>query len=82
MNRLLKLRGTPAYRLFLPQEGSRALSNFDPRYRLLDAEMRDLAQDAMTDGIREHLAEIALQYEKLAESAEGFCDPEWALPFY
>jgi hypothetical protein len=42
-------------------------------YRRHAARLRNLAQAATTDAIREHLAEIALQYEKLAESAEGFC---------
>jgi hypothetical protein len=41
-------------------------------YRREAARLRNLAQDATTDAIREHLAEIALQYEKLAESAEDF----------
>ena len=45
-------------------------------YRRQAARLRDLAQDATTDAIREHLAEIALQYERLAESAEGFCAHE------
>jgi hypothetical protein len=45
-------------------------------YRRHAVRLRALAQDATIDAIREHLAEVALQYEKLAESAEGFCAPE------
>jgi hypothetical protein len=41
-------------------------------YRRQAARLRGLAQDATTDAIREHLAEIALQYEKLAENAGDF----------
>ena len=41
-------------------------------YRREAVRLRSLARDATTDAIREHLAEIALQYEKLAESAEDF----------
>jgi hypothetical protein len=40
-------------------------------YRRQAVRLRSLAREATTDAIREHLAEIALQYEKLAESAEG-----------
>jgi hypothetical protein len=45
-------------------------------YRREAARLRHLAQDATTDAIREHLAEIALQYEKLAEEAERDRVPE------
>jgi len=46
-------------------------------YRRQAARLRGLAQDATTDAIREHLVEVALQYEKLAEGAEaGRHDPE------
>jgi len=39
--------------------------------------VRSLAQDATTDAIRDHLPDVALQYEKLAEGAEaGYRDPE------
>jgi hypothetical protein len=41
-------------------------------YRRQAARLRGLARDATTDAIREHFAEIALQYEKLAEAAEDF----------
>jgi hypothetical protein len=40
-------------------------------YRRQAIRLRNLAQDATTDAIRDHLAEVALQYEKLAEGAEG-----------
>jgi hypothetical protein len=40
-------------------------------YRGQAARVRNLAKDATTDAIREHLAEVALQYEKLAEGAEA-----------
>ncbi len=39
-------------------------------YRREAARVRTLAHDATTLAIREHLAEVALQYEKLAEGAE------------
>ena len=46
-------------------------------YRRQAARLRGLAQDATTDAIREHLVEVALQYEKLAEGAEaGYRNPE------
>jgi hypothetical protein len=46
-------------------------------YRRQAIRLRSLAQNATTDAIREHLAEVALQYEKLAEGAEaGDRDPE------
>ena len=41
-------------------------------YRRQAVRLRNLAQDATTDAVREHLSEVALQYEKLAESAEGY----------
>ena len=45
-------------------------------YRRQAVRLRGLAQDATTDAIREHLAEVALQYEKLADGAEaGHFDP-------
>jgi len=40
-------------------------------YRRQAARVRNLAQDATTDAVRAHLAEVALQYEKLAEGAEA-----------
>jgi DNA-binding TFAR19-related protein (PDSD5 family) len=40
-------------------------------YRRQAARVRALAQNATTDAIREHLAEVALQYEKLAEGVEA-----------
>ena len=46
-------------------------------YRRQAARVRSLAQDATTDAIRDHLPDVALQYEKLAEGAEaGYRDPE------
>jgi len=39
-------------------------------YRRQAARLRTLAGDATTLAIREHLADVAHQYEKLAESAE------------
>jgi len=39
-------------------------------YRRQAARVRTLAQNATTIAIREHLAEVALQYEKLAEGVE------------
>jgi hypothetical protein len=46
-------------------------------YRRQAARLRNLAQGATTPTIREHLADVALQYEKLAEGAEaGYRDPE------
>jgi len=41
-------------------------------YRKHAVRVRQLAADATTAGIREHLEEIARQYEQLAECAEGF----------
>ena len=40
-------------------------------YRRQAARVRSLAHDATTLAIREHLADVALQYEKLAEGAEA-----------
>jgi hypothetical protein len=46
-------------------------------YRRQAARVRSLAHDATTFAIREHLADVALQYEKLAEGAEaGYRDPQ------
>jgi hypothetical protein len=46
-------------------------------YRRQAARVRNLARDATTLSIREHLADVALQYEKLAKGAEsGYCTPE------
>jgi hypothetical protein len=47
-------------------------------YRRHAARLRDLAQDATTLAIREHLADVARQYDKLAEGAEagyGLAEP-------
>jgi hypothetical protein len=38
-------------------------------YRAQAARVRNLAQDATTDAVREHLAAVALQYEMLADGA-------------
>jgi hypothetical protein len=40
-------------------------------YRQQAARVRGLAQEATMPALREHLADVALQYEKLAEGAEG-----------
>ncbi len=40
-------------------------------YRRHAARVRTLAHGATTLAIREHLADVALQYEKLAEGAEA-----------
>jgi hypothetical protein len=41
------------------------------------ARVRRLAQEATTPAPRDNLADVALQYEKLAEGAEaGYYDPE------
>jgi hypothetical protein len=46
-------------------------------YRRQAARVRNLAQDATLPTVREHLADVALQYEKLAEGAEaGYHHPE------
>ena len=45
-------------------------------YRQQAARVRRLAQEATMPALREHLADVALQYEKLAESAEGHSEPE------
>ena len=41
-------------------------------YRKHAARVRRLAADATTPGIKEHLRDVALQYERLAERAEDF----------
>jgi hypothetical protein len=47
-------------------------------YRRQAARVRDLALDATTTTVREHLAAVALQYERLAEGAEaGYRVPEY-----
>lgn len=40
-------------------------------YRLQAARVRRLAQEATMPALREHLADVARQYEKLAEEAEA-----------
>jgi hypothetical protein len=46
-------------------------------YRRQAARVRNLAQEATTLAIREHLADVVLQYEKLAEGAEaGYREPQ------
>jgi hypothetical protein len=46
-------------------------------YRKQAARVRRLAQEASMPALREHLADVALQYEKLAEGAEaGYQDSE------
>ena len=46
-------------------------------YRRQAARVRSLAHDATTLAIREHLADVVLQYEKLAEGADaGYRDPQ------
>jgi hypothetical protein len=46
-------------------------------YRQQAARVRRLSQEATTPAPREHLGEVALQYEKLAEDEEaGYRDPE------
>jgi hypothetical protein len=46
-------------------------------YRRQADRVRSLAHDATTFAIRRHLADVALQYEKLAEGAEAGCrDPQ------
>jgi hypothetical protein len=46
-------------------------------YRQQAARVRRLAQDVITPALREHLADVALQYEKLAEGAgAGYRDPD------
>jgi hypothetical protein len=48
-------------------------------YRQQAARVRNLAQDATTDAVRTHLADVALQYEKLADGgAMSDRDPEWS----
>jgi len=47
-------------------------------YRRQAVRVRDLALDATTVTIQEHLADVAFQYEKLAEGAEaGYGVPEY-----
>ena len=41
-------------------------------YRKHATRVRRLAADATTPGIKEHLSDVALQYERLAERAEDF----------
>jgi hypothetical protein len=45
-------------------------------YRAQAARVRRLAEDATTEAIREHLAEVARQYEELA----GGADPSYRNP--
>jgi hypothetical protein len=46
-------------------------------YRQQAARVRRLAREATMPALREHLAEVALQYEKLAEGAgAGYRDHE------
>jgi hypothetical protein len=46
-------------------------------YRQQAARVRRLALEATMPAFREHLGEVALQYEKLAEDVEaGYRDPE------
>jgi len=46
-------------------------------YRRQATRVLGLSHDATTPAIREHLAGVARQYERLAEGAErGYCDPE------
>jgi hypothetical protein len=42
-------------------------------YRRQAARLRHLAQDATIPTVREHLSDVALEYEKLAEGAEAGC---------
>jgi hypothetical protein len=47
-------------------------------YRRQAARVRSLAHGATTLAIREHLADVVLQYEKLAEGADaGYHDPQF-----
>ena len=41
-------------------------------YRRHAARVRRLASEATTPGIKEHLQDVALQYERLAENVENF----------
>jgi hypothetical protein len=46
-------------------------------YRQQAARVRRLAREATMPALREHLVDVALQYEKLAEDAgAGYHDPE------
>jgi hypothetical protein len=46
-------------------------------YRRQADRVRSLAHNATTPAIRKHLADVVLQYEKLAEGAEaGYRDPQ------
>jgi hypothetical protein len=46
-------------------------------YRKQAARVHRLAKEASMPALREHLADVALQYEKLAEGAEaGYQNPE------
>jgi hypothetical protein len=46
-------------------------------YRQQAARVRRLAQEATMPALREHLADVALQYERLADGADaGYHDPE------
>jgi hypothetical protein len=47
-------------------------------YRRQADRVRSLAHNATTPAIRQHLTDVALQYEKLAEGAEaGYRVPEY-----
>jgi hypothetical protein len=46
-------------------------------YRRQAARLRDLVQGSTMPTVREHLSDVALEYEKLAEGAEaGYHHPE------
>jgi len=46
-------------------------------YRQQAARVRRLAQEATMPALREHLADVALHYERLADGADaGYHDPE------
>ncbi len=45
-------------------------------YRRHAARVRQLASEATTPAIKEHLRDIALQYERLAERVESFVASE------
>jgi hypothetical protein len=46
-------------------------------YRQQAARVRRLAQEATMPALQEHLADVALQYERLADGADaGYHDPE------
>lgn len=44
-------------------------------YRRNAARVRQLAEDATTPAIREHLREVALEYERLAERVDHAAPP-------